>query len=99
MHSFYKEQNCCKYCNKSQCKQNELFNIINKIGKDNINNICFFCDGNNDICLAKALNENDILFPRENSSIFRKIFNNQTEPLKCKIISWNNAMDTINIFK
>ena len=96
--AFYKEkEHNCKLCNACQCKTVE-YNEYLKNKENCYEKTIFICDGLSDFCLAKNLNENDVVMPRKNFSFYNK-YKLQDEKLKCKVESWENGNDIINFIK
>ena len=89
----------CKDCNPALCKT-LVFNEYFKKNKKQYEKIIFICDGYNDYCLSKNLEENDIVFVRKNYGL-DKILNekNKKDKIKCVIKYWENGFDIINILK
>ena len=62
--------------------------------------VIFICDGKNDFCLSKNLNENDILCVRNNYSLYRILYEkNGLKEIKSKVEIWNNGLDIIKILE
>ena len=90
----------CPNCNPSQCKSQDLKDFLELKGRDSFKNIIFICDGGNDICLAKDLCENDMVFARDGHRLIQRI-NNPDEKIKTKCIFkvWKSGEDIINLLK
>ena len=90
----------CPNCNPSQCKSQDLKDFFEIKRRDSFKNVIFICDGGNDICLAKDLNENDMVFAREEHRLIQRI-NDQNEKIKTKCIvkTWKSGEDIINLLK
>lgn len=91
----------CKECDKSQCKRiilkNHFKNItINENQYDTYKNILYAGDGTNDYCAARILREQDILFPRANFPLEKKLYEmDHIKNLKCKVHVWEDAFKII----
>ena len=86
----------CKDCNKNQCKTY----IYNQCLKGKFKKIIFICDGSNDLCLAKRLNHNDILYTRINHKLYNFLIKNRNQNcVNCSICPWNNGNDIFNLIK
>ena len=73
---------------------------LKKNKRENYEKIIFVCDGSNDICLAKILNKNDVLFPRKDFALYKKLDNEGLrDELKCNINSWVNGFEIISFLK
>ena len=90
----------CNICNPCQCKSSEINDFFKKNKRENYEKIIFVCDGSNDICLAKILNKNDVLFPRKDFALYKKLDNEGLrDELKCNINSWVNGFEIISFLK
>jgi len=88
----------CNYCNECQCKSIEYKKYLKLKGENYYDKIVFVCDGLSDFCLAKNLNENDLVLIRKNFSFYNN-YKNQKEKLKCKIECWNDGNEILNLIK
>ena len=62
--------------------------------------IFYICDGKNDLCLSKKLGNNDIVFPRNNYSLYKILFEeNKKNEIKAHIIPWKNGMEICEVLK
>ena len=90
----------CNICNPCQCKSCEIKEYYKKNKRENYGKVIFVCDGGNDVCLAKDLNENDILFPRKDFALYRKLDNEGLKnELKCEINPWVDGYEIISFLK
>jgi pyridoxal phosphate phosphatase PHOSPHO2 len=91
----------CEECDKSQCKKIIIKNHFKKIALnendfDIYKNILYAGDGNNDYCAGTILREQDILFPRANFPLAKKLFiKGQIKNLKCQVHLWEDAYKII----
>ena len=86
----------CDICMPSQCKSCELEKYLNK--KGNIyKKILFVCDGSNDFCpTQKILKQGDIVFPRAEHSLIKKLSKKSVKSqIACEIFPWKNADEII----
>ena len=81
----------CMDCNKNQCKTY----IYNKFLENKFNKIIFICDGSNDLCLAKRLKKNDILYARIAHKLYNILHKNKNV-VNCDIQFWQNGKDIYN---
>ena len=90
----------CNICNPCQCKSCEIKEYYKKNKRENYGKVIFVCDGGHDVCLAKDLNENDILFPRKDFALYRKLDNEGLKnELKCEINPWVDGYEIISFLK
>jgi len=93
----------CDFCKGiGQCKTNEFNSLKKKYEKQNIffDKIYYICDGINDYCLARNLENKDQLLIRKNYGLDNYLYNdNYIENIKCKVNKWNNGFDIIDFFK
>ena len=61
------------------------------------NNLYFIADGGNDLCLAKNLGKNDVVFPRKDFNLYKKVIQPEIKKiLSCKVEPWSDAEEIIN---
>lgn len=82
----------CKTCRKEQCKSQNLQDYLTKNPEYLSAKIFYFGDGYNDLCAAKSLCENDILFPRSDWYLHKYLVERPNE-VKCKVIPWKSGED------
>ena len=98
----------CENCDKSQCKKLILKThfekmksademLVTDLNDDFIyRNILYAGDGTNDYCPSTILREEDILFPRSNFPLAKKLLKQEhAEKLKCKVHLWQDAYKII----
>ena len=91
----------CKNCEPNGCKSFMVKEYIkNNEGNKKFKSCIFICDGFNDYCLGYDLNENDVLMPRKDYELYKRLYDKgDSKYLKCKIIDWNNGYDILEFFK
>lgn len=93
----------CELCKGvGQCKTNEFNLLKKKYEKENIffDKIYYICDGINDYCLARNLENKDELLIRKNYGLDNYLYkDNFIQNIKCKVNKWNNGFDIIDFFK
>ena len=88
----------CDLCISSQCKGLELKKYLEKNSGKKYEKIIFVCDGGNDFCPSKKiLKKGDIVFPRVDHGLYRKLFEkNMKNELVCDIFPWKTADEIIS---
>ena len=87
----------CKDCNPCQCKSKELKIYLEENKREYYNNLYFIADGGNDLCLAKNLGKNDVVFPRKDFNLYKKVIQPEIKKiLSCKVEPWSDAEEIIN---
>ena len=63
--------------------------------------ILFICDGSNDFCPSKKiLKKGDVLFPRIDNNLYKKLFkDNFKNELICQIYPWKSADEIVQKLK
>jgi pyridoxal phosphate phosphatase PHOSPHO2 len=75
-------------------------NFFEKHKRESYNKVIFIGDGSNDFCFSKHLNENDILFPRKNFSLYNILYNdNKKNKIKAEIHPWENGIQIVDVLK
>lgn len=96
------EKSGCPLCEPNGCKTFCVKKYFEKNGilwenRDKYERFIFICDGSNDLCLAKNLDKNDILFPRKDFNLYKKLYEKgQIDNIKCNVQPWNNAFDILD---
>ena len=87
----------CDLCISSQCKGLELKKYLEKNKDKKYSKIIFVCDGGNDFCPSKKiLKKGDIVFPRVEHGLYRKLFERKLiNELDCDVYPWKNADEII----
>ena len=90
----------CNLCISSQCKGLELKKYLEEKG-EKYNKIIFVCDGGNDFCPSKKiLRKGDIIFPRVEHGLCKKLFEqNLRNELVCDVYPWKSADEIISKLK
>ena len=88
----------CNLCIPSQCKGKELKKYLEKNNEKKYDKIIFVCDGGNDFCpCKKILRKGDIVFPRVDHGLYRKLFEqNLISELVCDVYPWKSADEIIS---
>ncbi len=84
----------CPTCDESQCKRLILLNHFekNNLQFEDYAKIIYAGDGDNDYCVATILREGDILFPRANFPLNRKLHQKGfVKNLKSEIYVWDDG--------
>jgi 2,3-diketo-5-methylthio-1-phosphopentane phosphatase len=84
----------CDTCDESQCKRIivEEFLHSKKVNNVTYSNLIFVGDGSNDYCPSTIFNEQDILFPRLEFPLYRKLYNKGfINKLKCNVRTWKDG--------
>ena len=91
----------CKNCEPNGCKSFLVKEYIKNFGNEKkYKNFIFVCDGFNDYCLGYDLKENDILMPRNNYELYKRLYEKgDYKNLKCKIFNWNDGYNILDYFK
>ena len=91
----------CDLCISSQCKGLELKKYLEKNSGKKYEKIIFVCDGGNDFCPSKKiLKKGDIVFPRVDHGLYRKLFEkNLKNELICDVFPWKTADEIISKLK
>ena len=92
----------CDICNVGQCKTFEYNLLIDKFKNKNISfdKEYYICDGLNDFCLARNLKENDVVFVRENFTLYKALYEKEwINNITCVVESWNDGYDIIDYIK
>ena len=92
--------NSCSLCGPSQCKSTELKKYLEK-NNNKYKKILFVCDGSNDFCPSKKiLKKGDVLFPRIDNNLYKKLFkDNFKNELICQIYPWKSADEIVQKLK
>ena len=87
----------CDLCISSQCKGLELKKYLDK-SKEKYSKLIFICDGGNDYCPSKKiLKKGDIVFPRVDHGLYRKLYKqNLIIELECSVYPWKSADEIIS---
>ena len=88
----------CDLCISSQCKGLELKKYLEKNKNKKYSKIIFVCDGGNDFCPSKKiLKKGDIVFPRVDHGLCRKLFEKKLiNELECDVCPWKSAEEIID---
>ena len=92
----------CDSCDKSQCKRIILKEFLQMKKEINVlyTNLIFVGDGLNDYCPATFFKEEDILFPRVDFPLHKKLYKNGfLEKLKCQVHVWKDGYKIIEVVK
>ena len=91
----------CNLCISSQCKGLELKKYLEKNNGKKYEKIIFVCDGGNDFCPSKKiLRKGDIVFPRVDHGLYKKLFEkNLKDELVCDVYPWKSADEIISKLK
>ena len=90
----------CNDCQPFLCKSLAMDNFFEKHKRESYNKVIFIGDGSNDFCFSKHLNENDILFPRKNFSLYNILYNdNKKNKIKAEIHPWENGIQIVDVLK
>ena len=91
----------CDLCISSQCKGLELKKYLEKNQNKKYNKIIFVCDGGNDFCPSKKiLKKGDIVFPRVEHGLCRKLFDQKLiNELECDVFPWKSADEIVSKLK
>ena len=91
----------CDLCISSQCKGLELKKYLEKNQNKKYNKIIFVCDGGNDFCPSnKILKKGDIVFPRVEHGLCRKLFDQKLiNELECDVFPWKSADEIVSKLK
>ena len=91
----------CDLCISSQCKGLELKKYLEKNQSKKYNKIIFVCDGGNDFCPSKKiLKKGDIVFPRVEHGLCRKLFDQKLiNELECDVFPWKSADEIVSKLK
>lgn len=91
----------CNLCISSQCKGLELKKYLEKNSRKKYDKIIFVCDGGNDFCPSKKiLGKGDIVFPRVDHGLYKKLFEkNLKNELVCDVYPWKSADEIISKLK
>lgn len=90
----------CKNCEPNGCKTYFFNEYLKKQGKEKFNNFYFVCDGFNDYCLGENLGVKDVLFPRKDYKLYKRLYEKgDLKNLKCKCVVWENGNDILNTIK
>ena len=86
----------CLTCNPCNCKSNEFIKYSLTHDINQYKSKIFICDGENDLCLGKQLDENDYLMCRKNFKLYNKLFLSEKDEkikssMKCKIVPWTDG--------
>ena len=86
----------CDICMPSQCKSCELEKYLNKKG-NNYKKILFVCDGSNDFCPTQnILKQGDIVFPRAEHSLIKKLSKKIAQESKIGLIEAKEYKEIIH---
>jgi pyridoxal phosphate phosphatase PHOSPHO2 len=92
-----KETKSCEICNFSMCKALVINDVLSK---NNFEKIFYVGDGLNDYCAALKLKDGDVLFPRKDFDLYKKIFHNDGfKKLECEVVDWEDAMKILEYIK
>ena len=90
----------CKNCGPNGCKTYSVNQYLDKQGRDKYKNLYFICDGFNDYCLGENLSEKDVLFPKKDLTLYKRLYEKgDLKNLKCKCYTWETGFDVINAIK
>jgi pyridoxal phosphate phosphatase PHOSPHO2 len=92
----------CLSCDQSQCKRIIMREHLELQKEKNIyyKNLFFVGDGLNDFCPATIFKETDLLFPRYEFPLYKKLYlKGFKEKLKCGVHSWKDGFKIIEIIK
>ena len=91
----------CTLCISSQCKGLELKKYLEKNSGKNYEKLIFVCDGGNDFCPSKKiLKKGDIVFPRVDHGLYKKLFEkNMKNELVCEVFPWKSGDEIISKLK
>ena len=88
----------CDLCISCQCKGLELKKYLEKNKDKKYSKIIFVCDGGNDFCPSKKiLKKGDIVFPRVEHGLCRKLYEKKLiNELVCDVYPWKSADEIID---
>ena len=88
----------CDLCISSQCKGLELKKYLDKNKEKQYSKKIFVCDGGNDYCPSKKiLKKGDIVFPRVDYGLYKKLFEQKLiSELECNVYPWKSADEIIS---
>lgn len=97
----YHTQDWCKFSNENLCKGHILEDYIKKRQNEGIlfEKIAYVGDGVNDLCPSLRLTENDILFPRIDFALYKKINQSSEFDIKAAVHPWSSGQDILNIIR
>jgi len=89
----YEHQQTCPLCPRNLCKGQALQRYIDLKGP--FHRVYYTGDGGNDVCAARTLTENDVVFVRRNFAMEKIIahgtWKGQTIEIKARIVYWDDA--------
>ena len=87
----------CNLCISSQCKGLELKKYLDENREKQYSKLIFICDGGNDYCpCKKILKKGDIVFPRVDYGLYKKLFEQKLiNELECNVNPWKSADEII----
>ena len=82
----------CKYFDYREfCENHDIKQYLKTI---------FICDGKNDLCLAKNLKKNDVVFARKNFYLAKKLINEgYKNEISAEVFEWTSGDEIINYLK
>jgi 2,3-diketo-5-methylthio-1-phosphopentane phosphatase len=91
------ERRSCDICQYALCKAVIIADIL---AQNNFTKIFYVGDGLNDYCAALKLREDDILYPRKDFALHKKICtDNNHENLECDVCDWEHALTIVEHIK
>ena len=93
---FKNQPHNCDKCNPCRCKAQNLKDFIGN-NRRNYDKIFFVCDGSNDFCLAKQLENTDCVFPRKDFAFCNILLDEeQKAKLKCDVRPFEEASSVVD---
>jgi 2,3-diketo-5-methylthio-1-phosphopentane phosphatase len=91
----------CNTCDESQCKKLILSSYLENSNKcEQYSKFIYVGDGENDYCVATLLREGDLLFPRANFPLDKKLHQKGfIENMKCHVHIWDDGYKIIEEVK
>ena len=93
---FKNQPHNCDKCNPCRCKAQNLKDFIGN-NRRNYDKIFFVCDGSNDFCFAKQLENTDCVFPRKDFAFCNILLDEeQKAKLKCDVRPFEEASSVVD---
>ena len=93
---FKNQPHNCDKCNPCRCKAQNLKDFIGN-NRRSYDKIFFVCDGSNDFCLAKQLENTDCVFPRKDFAFCNILLDEeQKAKLKCDVRPFEEASSVVD---
>lgn len=95
-----KRKHDCKDCGPIGCKNFDFKEFCSSHDMSNYSKSIFICDGNNDFCLAKNLKKNDVIFPRKDYALDKKLLKEEYKrQVSADVVVWKSGNDILNYLK